>query len=102
MSKKIKKDHNIKTLSLSPAMMGDLLFILKPLKERQMEMVFWSKELKGTENEILTSLGLDPNKWDCNWQQAFQTGKLVCNKIPEPKVVPKEEEKNGKGKTDNK
>lgn len=101
MSKKMKKNDNEKTFSLTPAMMGDLLFILKPLKERQMEMIFWSKELKNTEDDVLSGLALDPTKWQCDWQRAFQTGKLVCTKIPDPKIVT-EEVKNGKDKINSK
>lgn len=94
MGKK-NKDHNAKKFSLSEAMMGDLLFVLKPLKEKEMEAQFWAARLQFIKNDIVKSRGIDPAKWNCDWVKAFQTGVLECTKLPEPKIV-KEADKNGK------
>lgn len=104
MSKKTKKDNGTKTLSLSHAMMGDLLFVLKPLKEKQLEYMFWQNQLREVENDILKSEAIDSAKWNCNWQEAFVTGKLVCTLTPQPKpIIEKEgEKKNGKSKNNHK
>jgi len=103
MSKKNQKDPNTKTVSLSGGMMGDLLFVLKPLKERQMEMLFWQNQLKEIELDILKSEAIDPAKWSPNWQQAFLTGKLVCTRIPTPKPTLEKagEKKDGKTNKNN-
>lgn len=88
-----KKDQNTKTFSLTNAMIGDIMFVLRPFKERQMEMMYWSERLRSIENDIVKSLGIDPAKWTCNWVGAYQTGKLVCTLIPQ-----KEDDKNGEAK----
>lgn len=87
-----KKNSNTKTFSLTSAMVGDIMFVLRPFKERQMEMMYWSERLKSIENDIVKSLGLEPDKWSCNWVGAYQSGKLVCTRIPQQKEDDKNEE----------
>lgn len=94
MSKKTKPDENVKTISFSREMMADLLFVLKPIKEKHMEYLFWLNELEQIKQEILKNQTIDPTKWNCNWNESFATGKLVCTKIPAPKK--EAEKKNGK------
>ena len=100
MSKKSKKgvkDPNVKTFSLNDMMMADLMFFLRPMKERQQEYVFWAKSLERIQDGIVRSEGIDPTKFSVDWEGAYVTGKIVCTKIPEP-IVEKEGEKNGQSK----
>lgn len=99
MSKKSHnvKDPNVKTFSLTNLMMADLMFFLRPLKERQQEAMFWQKRLEQVQNDIVKSEGIDPTKYTVNWEGAYMTGKMVCTKIPEPVII----KENGKNK-DNK
>jgi hypothetical protein len=98
MSKKSKKvkDPNVKTFSLTDMMMADLMFFLRPMKERQQEMLFWSKSLERVQNDIVRSQGIDPEKFQVDWNEAYKTGKMVCTKIPDPVVIEKNGNKNNK------
>ena len=91
MSKKNKpkKDPNVKTFSLTEMMMADLMFFLRPMKERQQEMLFWSKSLERIQSDIVRSEGIDPTKFSVDWEGAYRTGKIVCTKIPEPIIEKK-------------
>lgn len=87
MSKKNKpkKDPNVKTFSITNMMMADLMFFLRPYKERQQEAIFWSSKLRQVQDDIVRSQGIDPTKFAVNWEEAYRTGKIVCVKIPETK-----------------
>lgn len=103
MSKKNKpvKDHNVKTFNITDYMMADLMFCIRPMKERQSEMMFWQQQLNQTQDDILRNQAIDPTKYMADWQGAYKTGKLVCTKIPDPVPVPvpkPEEKKDNAGK----
>lgn len=101
MSKKTKKDTGIKTFSITELMMADLMFFLRPLKERQQEVMFWANQLKHVQDDIVKNQGIDSTKYSVDWDGAYRTGKMVCTKIPEP-VIQKEVDKNGQSKTNSK
>ena len=92
MSKKNKpvKNKNVKTFSISNLMMADLMFFLRPFKERQQEAMFWSKRLQQVQKEIIRDQAIDPDKYSVDWEKAYETGKVVCVKIPKPVCVASE------------
>lgn len=91
------KNKSIKTFSITQGMMADLMFFLRPMKERQQEMLFWQQQLQITQDQIVKSQGIDPAEFEVDWQGAYRTGKLVCTKkLPAPQVA-KELNGNNKG-----
>ena len=74
----------VKTFDVTDYMMADLMFFLRPMKERQQEMLFWMKQLQTTQNDIVKSLGIDSTKYSVSWDEAYKTGKLVFTPLPKP------------------
>jgi hypothetical protein len=89
------KDKNTKIFSLTNGMIADLMFFLRPMKEREAEMMFWQNQLRSAQNNISNSFSIDQSKYSIDWLNVYKTGKLVCTKLPEQK---KEGEKNGESK----
>ena len=90
MSKRKPVKSGEKTFDITDMMMADLMFFLRPLKERQQEMLFWTRQLSQCQNDITKSLGIDPTKFSVSWENAYKTGKLVYTPLPEP-VIEKDE-----------
>jgi hypothetical protein len=87
-----EKKQDSKTFSLTDSMIADLMFILRPMKEKQMEAMFWQSQLRQVQDNIARNLAIDQGKFSIDWAKAYSTGKLTCTKIKE------EGEKNGESK----
>lgn len=81
-----------KVFDITDMMMADLMFFLRPMKERQQEMRFWSSQVTQCQNEIVSSLGIDSTKFSVSWEDAYRTGRLVFIPLPKPVI----EKENGK------
>lgn len=95
MKNKPTKNKNVKTFSLTNVMMADLMFFLRPLKERQQEVMFWESRLSQIQGEIVKNQGIDPAEFSVDWEGAYRTGKMVCTKISKPVIIKEEAKKNG-------
>lgn len=93
-----KKDKSTKTFNITNMMMADLMFFLRPMKERQQEAMFWNRQLVAVQQDIVKSLGVDQTKYSVNWEEAYQTGKIVCVKLPDPVIVKEKNDKNNNSK----
>jgi hypothetical protein len=93
---KIKRNKDVKTFNLTNGMIGDLVFMLKIIREKQMEVMFWQGQLRQIQGNIANNFSIDQSKYSIDWGNAYKTAKLVCTKMPEQPQ--KEGEKNGENK----
>lgn len=90
LSKKERKAQNkVKQFELSIEELEELVFYEKARKQRSMEAQMWGIQADGARQRVMERLAINPDEYQIDWSQVFQTGgKVFVSKLPpKPKVI---------------